>query len=90
MSSMMNQGQANPLSSMMNQGQANPLSSMMNNFMNPPAAPTNPNEPPEVTYRSQLQRLHEMGFYDDEENIRVLRECNGNLNRAIDHLLSFF
>ena len=27
---------------------------------------------------------------DDEENIRVLRECNGNLNRAIDRLLSFF
>ena len=46
------------------------------------------NRPPEERYRVQLQSLRDMGFDDDATNIRVLEQNHGNVNRAIDFLLT--
>merc|ERR1712232_1357489 len=48
----------------------------------------NSNIPPEQRYRMQLQSLNDMGFDDNVSNIRVLEQTHGNVNRAIDILLS--
>ncbi|KAJ1961221.1 Ubiquitin domain-containing protein DSK2b [Dimargaris xerosporica] len=45
-------------------------------------------EPPEHRYQIQLQQLNEMGFYDASKNIRALLATNGNVNAAIEYLLS--
>ena len=50
-----------------------------------------PNATPEQVaemYASQLRQLNDMGFYDEQENIRVLIEVGGNVNAAVDRLLS--
>lgn len=47
-----------------------------------------PNEPPEVRFAGQLATLNEMGFWDPEENIRALQLTGGNVNAAIERLLS--
>ena len=52
-----------------------------------PAAPVS-NEPPEVRFATQLAALNEMGFWDAEENIRALQLSGGNVNAAIERLLS--
>jgi ubiquilin len=54
------------------------------------AAPVegNTGEPPEIRFQSQLQQLNEMGFYDPDSNIRALLACGGNVNLAIERLLS--
>jgi ubiquilin len=36
----------------------------------------------------QLARLREMGFLDDAQNLRALVASNGNVNAAIEWLLS--
>lgn len=46
------------------------------------------NEPPEVRFASQLATLNEMGFWDAGENLRALQLTGGNVNAAIEHLLS--
>ncbi|KAF4665613.1 E1 ubiquitin-activating protein uba2 [Perkinsus olseni] len=46
------------------------------------------NENPEVLYRAQLSALKASGFYDVEKNIAALRRTDGNVNRAIDLLIS--
>jgi ubiquilin len=51
------------------------------------AAPTS-NEPPEVRFQAQLAQLKEMGFYDPQENIQALLATGGNVNAAIERLLS--
>jgi ubiquilin len=43
---------------------------------------------PEVAYASQLQQLQDMGFFDQQENIRALQATGGNVNAAVDRLLS--
>lgn len=43
---------------------------------------------PEAAYASQLQQLEAMGFYDRETNIRALQATGGNVNAAVDRLLS--
>ncbi|KIY02322.1 uncharacterized protein Z520_02460 [Fonsecaea multimorphosa CBS 102226] len=52
--------------------------------------PTSPpdNRPPEERYAQQLQQLNEMGFYDFDRNVQALRRTGGNVNGAIEYLLS--
>ncbi|KAI9598213.1 hypothetical protein BDF19DRAFT_431728 [Syncephalis fuscata] len=51
---------------------------------------TNPadNTPPEERYADQLRQLTEMGFWDAEQNLRALVASGGNVNRAVEMLLS--
>merc|ERR1712038_1176225 len=44
--------------------------------------------PPEQRYRMQLQSLNDMGFDDNVVNIRALEQTHGNVNRAVDVLLT--
>lgn len=53
------------------------------------AAPQPPdNRPPEEIYASQLMQLNEMGFYEFERNVQALRRAGGNVQGAIEILLS--
>jgi ubiquilin len=47
-----------------------------------------PSIPPEQRYRMQLQSLNDMGFDDNIANLAVLEQTHGNVNRAIDLLLT--
>jgi ubiquilin len=49
-----------------------------------PPPPANPEE----AYASQLAQLQEMGFYDREANLRALLAAGGNVNAAVERLLS--
>ncbi|KAJ2779148.1 hypothetical protein H4R18_004179 [Coemansia javaensis] len=44
-------------------------------------------EPPEERFRTQLQQLKDMGFFDEAQNIRVLERTAGNVSAAIELLL---
>lgn len=50
-------------------------------------APAPPDDPG-TAYASQLQQLQEMGFYDRDANIRHLLATGGNVNAAVERLLS--
>lgn len=52
------------------------------------AAPTAQLQPPEERFRSQLEQLVTMGFNDREANIRALTASFGDINAAIEHLIS--
>lgn len=43
---------------------------------------------PEQRYRMQLQSLNDMGFDNNETNIRALTQTHGNVNRAVDLLFT--
>mmetsp|Transcript_13483 Transcript_13483/g.28849 ORF Transcript_13483/g.28849 Transcript_13483/m.28849 type:complete len:530 (+) Transcript_13483:163-1752(+) len=43
---------------------------------------------PETAYAQQLQQLQDMGFYDRQANIAALQATNGNVNAAVERLLS--
>lgn len=43
---------------------------------------------PEETYAPQLQQLRDMGFGNHQENIRALQATGGNVNAAVERLLS--
>ena len=43
--------------------------------------------PPEERFRSQLEQLREMGFFDPQANINALIATNGNVNAALERLL---
>lgn len=88
----MRQMMSNPemLRMMLSMSQTNPemFSSAANAGMFPSVPEdTRSNEPPEVRFKEQLERLQEMGFWDKDENIRVLMQCHGNVNLAIERLL---
>ncbi|XWS67623.1 hypothetical protein CRYUN_Cryun04dG0021700 [Craigia yunnanensis] len=51
------------------------------------SVPNQPDVPPEELYATQLSQLQEMGFYDTQENIRVLRATAGNVHAAVERLL---
>ncbi|KJE91625.1 ubiquitin family protein [Capsaspora owczarzaki ATCC 30864] len=51
-------------------------------------ATTTPAQPPAERFRVQLQQLQDMGFYDEETNIRALTLSQGNVNAAIERLLN--
>lgn len=40
-----------------------------------------------VLYKTQLEQLKDMGFYDESANIEALKATNGNVNAAIERLL---
>jgi ubiquilin len=50
----------------------------------PPAASA---VPPQERYRAQLAALNDMGFVDEQANIRALQATGGNVNAAIERLL---
>lgn len=43
---------------------------------------------PETTYARQLQQLQDMGFIDRDANVRALQATGGNVNAAVERLLS--
>lgn len=45
-------------------------------------------EPAEVRYRDQLAQLEEMGFSEKTANVRALLATGGNVQAAIEYLLS--
>lgn len=45
-------------------------------------------ESPEVRYKGQLQAMANMGFDDKEACIQALHACDGNMNRAVESLMS--
>ncbi|KAL4423598.1 hypothetical protein ABPG77_004638 [Micractinium sp. CCAP 211/92] len=49
-----------------------------------PPPPANP----EQAYAAQLQQLQDMGFYDRDANLRALVASGGNVNVAVERLLS--
>lgn len=51
-------------------------------------APAAPMQSLNERYASQLSQLQAMGFSDDERSLRVLQQCNGNVNAAVERLLS--
>ena len=52
-----------------------------------PAAPPAPADPA-TTYSSQQQQLQDMGFTDTSANLRALVQTQGNVNAAVERLLS--
>jgi ubiquilin len=52
------------------------------------AAAAAPVANPEEAYATQLQQLRDMGFYDQQENIAALQATGGNVNSAVERLLS--
>ena len=46
------------------------------------------NIPPEQKYKKQLEQLEEMNFIDKQQNINALTFSKGNLDLAIDYILS--
>merc|ERR1719464_1626016 len=59
------------------------LTQLQNTSMSsPPTTPTLvSNIPPEERYRVALQSLSDMGFTNREQNLRILQQAHGNVNR---------
>ncbi|KAG2186052.1 hypothetical protein INT43_002490, partial [Umbelopsis isabellina] len=60
-------------------------------FFNPfgaPQASSTPSEPPEQRFASQITQLEEMGFSERDKNIRALLATGGNVQAAIEYLLT--
>ncbi|KAI8145240.1 hypothetical protein BJV82DRAFT_649115 [Fennellomyces sp. T-0311] len=55
---------------------------------NTTATPSAPVEPPETRFRSQLEQLEEMGFVERQANVRALLATGGDVQAAIEYLLS--
>jgi len=57
-----------------------------------PNVSTNPSpsvqQPASVRFASQIRAMEDMGFTDKDANARALEASNGNINRAVDWLLS--
>lgn len=51
-----------------------------------PAAPAD-TRPPAERFASQLTQMREMGFTDDEQNIRALSASGGNVQFAVERIL---
>jgi len=54
----------------------------------PTGVPTQPAQTPEERFSTQLQQLQEMGFINNQENIAALQMTGGNVQAAIERLLS--
>ena len=54
----------------------------------PPAAAPQDDRPPEDRYAEQLRQLNEMGFYEFERNIEALRRTGGDVQGAVEYLLT--
>lgn len=55
----------------------------------PAPAPTAPSASPEEQYRDQLEKLGEMGFVNKDLNIQALTQAMGNVDLAVEKLLSW-
>lgn len=53
-----------------------------------PAQPQSASVPPEERFRTQLEQLRDMGFVDQQANIAALQATGGNIQLAIERLLS--
>jgi len=51
----------------------------------PPSAPA---QAAEIRYAAQISQLCDMGFFDAEANLRALVATGGNVNAAVERLLS--
>ncbi|KAJ1918293.1 hypothetical protein H4219_002690 [Mycoemilia scoparia] len=54
----------------------------------PPAAAPLTTEQQRERYRTELSQLNDMGFFDEAQNLRALSVANGNVNAAVEYLLS--
>ncbi|KAJ2742659.1 hypothetical protein GGI20_004324 [Coemansia sp. BCRC 34301] len=62
---------------------------LFNPFGNAPPPPPSANQaPPEERFQQQLQQLNDMGFWNAAQNIRALTITGGNVEAAIEYLLS--
>lgn len=66
------------------------FSSLLNQFQTTSVSSPVPSSPvtPEQRFENQLKTLNDMGFTDREANIRALEACHGNVNRAVERLIS--
>ena len=91
----------NPFAALMNPWLINPAGPsggiFGTNFSTGPAAgastaaaapPPVDTRPPEEIYAVQLGQLNEMGFYEFERNIEALRRTGGNVQGAVEYLLT--
>ncbi len=53
-----------------------------------PAPTPAPAQDPAVQYANQLQQLQDMGFSDGAANLQALIRTRGNVNAAVERLLS--
>ncbi|MCQ2815640.1 MAG: hypothetical protein MJ252_00090 [archaeon] len=88
---MMNPFMMNPY--MMNPYMMNPYMMGMNNMNNPNPNPQS-TQSPQMTdeqlkekYKDQLNQLKDMGFTDEENNLKALKKSNGSVQIAIERLL---
>ncbi|KAG2140180.1 hypothetical protein DEU56DRAFT_911881 [Suillus clintonianus] len=56
-------------------------------FSAPPAAPAD-SRSPEERFQVQLQQLQDMGFTNGSQNVRALLATGGNVNSAIEYILT--
>merc|ERR1711862_748828 len=61
------------------------LTQLQNTSMSSPPASS---IPPEERYRVALQSLNDMGFTNRDQNLRILQQCHGNVNRAVELILA--
>jgi len=68
------------------------LTNVLTNMNPPPAGTTVANTAatvaPEIRYASQISQLCDMGFFDADANLRALTATGGNVNAAVERLLS--
>jgi ubiquilin len=75
-------------------GNMNPYANLFNmnmgNFGMGQNSNNNPqdNVDPKEKYKEQLAQLKDMGFINEEANIQVLKQCDGNVQFAIEKLLN--
>merc|ERR1740121_2858974 len=63
------------------------FSSLLTQFQNTSVTPPVPPPNDEQRYQFPLQSLEDMGFDNRDQNLRILRATNGNVNRAVERLL---
>jgi len=63
------------------------FSSLLTQFQNTSVTPPAPPPNDEQRYQFPLQSLQDMGFDNRDQNLRILRATNGNVNRAVERLL---
>jgi ubiquilin len=66
---------------------ANPFASMFGTGGGAQSPPPD-SRPPEERYAQQLSQLNDMGFYDFDRNVEALRRAGGNVQGAVEYLLS--
>jgi ubiquilin len=68
-------------------GAANPALQAMLSGMAGMSAPQD-SRPPEERFQDQLRQLNDMGFYDATKNLRALTMSGGNVEGAVEFLLT--